>query len=83
MSPPAFMVFVTAGRALPTGNIALKATIHHAPMRVNLSLYELLPIVPNCYKLYVMAVYQRTYRDKHTSALVTCETFTYDFIFHG
>jgi hypothetical protein len=30
-----------------------------------------------------MAVYQRTYRDKQTGALVTCETFTYDFIFHG
>jgi integrase len=30
-----------------------------------------------------MAVYQRTYRDKHTGALVTCETYTYDFIFHG
>jgi integrase len=30
-----------------------------------------------------MAVYQRTYRDKTTGGLVSCETYTYDFIFHG
>jgi hypothetical protein len=30
-----------------------------------------------------MAVYQRSYRDKHTGALVPCETYTYDFIFRG
>jgi integrase len=30
-----------------------------------------------------MAVYQRTYRDKRTGEAVTCETFTYEFIFQG
>jgi integrase len=33
--------------------------------------------------MFFMAVYQRTYRDKHTGELVTCATFIYDFIFHG
>src|SRR5262245_27302194 len=38
---------------------------------------------PDSTKLCIMAVYQRNYRDKHTGDLITCETYTYDFIFHG
>jgi hypothetical protein len=39
--------------------------------------------LPHSTKLDRMAVYQRTYRDKNTGDLVTCETFMYDYIFHG
>ena len=34
-------------------------------------------------KLDRMAIYQRAYRDKQSGELMTCDTYSYDFIFHG
>jgi integrase len=31
----------------------------------------------------IMAIYRRAYRDKQSGELMTCDTYSYDFIFHG